>query len=102
MRKVFVIALREYNAAVRTKAFLVSVVLLPVMMLGSFGVQALLRDRVDTRPKRFAVIDRTPSEWVVGPLQAAATARNETGLRDPSGRQVRPEYVLERVPPPDG
>jgi ABC-2 type transport system permease protein len=102
MRKVLVIAVREYNAAVRTKAFLVSLVLLPVLMLGSFGVQVLLRDRVDTRPKRFAVIDRTPGEWVVGPLQAAATARNETGLRDPSGRQLRPEYVLERVPPPSG
>jgi ABC-2 type transport system permease protein len=102
MRKVLVIAVREYNAAVRTKAFLVSLVLLPVLMLGSFGVQALLRDRVDTTAKHFAVIDRTPGEGIVGPLQAAAKARNETGLRDASGRQVKPEFVLERVAPPAG
>ncbi len=100
MRKVFVIAVREYTAAVRTKAFLVSLVLLPVLMLGSFGVQVLLRDRVDTNPKRFAVIDRTPGEEVVGALMTAARVRNETQLRDDAGRQVRPEYVLERVPPP--
>jgi ABC-2 type transport system permease protein len=102
MRKVLVIAVREYNAAVRTKAFLVSLVLLPVLMLGSFGVQALLRDRVDTKAKHFAVIDRTPGEGIIGPLQAAAKARNETGLRDTSGRQVKPEFVLERVAPRAG
>jgi ABC-2 type transport system permease protein len=98
MRKVLVIAVREYNAAVRTKAFLVSLVFLPVMMLGSFAVQALLRDRVDIKAKRFAVIDRTPGEVVFGALGRAAAERNEQ-LHDAAGRQVRPEYVLERVAP---
>jgi ABC-2 type transport system permease protein len=100
MRKVFVIAIREYNAAVRTKAFLVSLVLLPVLMLGSFAMQALLRDRVDTTAKHFAVIDRSPGETIFDALQQAAKKRNEE-LRDPSGRQVRPEYVLEKVTPAD-
>jgi ABC-2 type transport system permease protein len=96
-----IIALRDYNAAVRTKAFLVSLVLLPVMMLGSIAIQALLKDQVDTRPKRFAVIDRTGDE-VFPLLDAAASVRNQTQLHDGSGKQVRPEYVLERVgPSPD-
>jgi ABC-2 type transport system permease protein len=99
MRKVLVIAVREYNAAVRTKAFLVSLVLLPVLMLGSFGVQALLRDRVDTSPKHFAVIDRTSGEEVFAALEEKAKERNEKQLRNAAGRQIRPEYVLERVPP---
>ncbi|HKI33019.1 MAG TPA: ABC transporter permease [Gemmataceae bacterium] len=101
MRKIFVIAVREYNAAVRTKAFLVSLVLLPVLMLGSFGVQAMLRDRVDTSPKQFAVIDRTRGEEVLRALEEKARERNENHLHNTAGRQVRPEYVLERVPPPD-
>jgi ABC-2 type transport system permease protein len=101
LRKILVIAAREYNAAVRTKAFLVSLVFFPLIMLGSFAVQALLRDRVDTNAKRFAVIDRTAGEGVLAALQDAAARRNQTALRDPSGRQVRPEYVLERVAPPD-
>jgi ABC-2 type transport system permease protein len=100
-RKILVIALREYNAAVRTKAFVVSLVFLPVLMLGNFAVQAMLRDKVDTGTKHFAVIDHTEGEGIFTALQAAAARRNETELRDPSGRQVKPEYVLERVPPPD-
>jgi ABC-2 type transport system permease protein len=100
-RKVLVIALREYNAAVRTKAFVVSLVFLPVLMLGNFAVQALLRDKVDTKAKHFAVIDHTADEGIFTALQAAAEKRNETELRDPEGHQVRPEYVFERVAPPD-
>jgi ABC-2 type transport system permease protein len=102
MRKVFVIALRDYNAAVRTKGFLVGLVFLPLLMLGSFGLQWLLRDRVDTGAKHFAVIDRTAGERIVVALQAAARVRNETQLRDAAGQQVKPEYVLERLAPPDG
>ncbi len=100
LRKIVVIALREYNAAVRTKAFVVSLVFLPVLMLGSFGVQALVRNKVDITAKHFAVIDHT-EEGVLPALEVIARKRNEAGLRDPSGKQVRPEYVLERVPPPD-
>jgi ABC-2 type transport system permease protein len=102
MRKVLVIAVRDYNAAVRTKGFIVGLVFLPVLMLGSFGVQTMLKDRVDTSTKHFAVIDRTAGEGVIAALQDTARVRNETQLRDAAGQQVRPEYVLERVPPPDG
>src|SRR5262249_26259161 len=101
LRKIVIIALREYNAAVRTKAFVVSLVFLPVLMLGSFGVQALLRNKVDTTAKHFAVIDRSEGEGVLAGLQATTERRNAAGLRDASGRQVRPEYVLERVAPPE-
>ena len=47
MRKVLVIAAREYKAAVKTKSFLVSVLMLPLMMGGSVLVQFLLKDQVD-------------------------------------------------------
>ena len=47
MRKIFVIAAREYKAAVRTKSFLISVLMLPLMMGGSVLVQLLLKDQVD-------------------------------------------------------
>lgn len=100
MRKMLVIALREYRAAVQTRAFLVSIVLLPVLMLGSFAVQALLRDKVDIRPKTFAVLDHTSDGKVGLALEAAARRRNETQLRDASGQQVRPEFILERITPP--
>ena len=62
---------REYNAAVRTKAFLISLVVFPVLIGGSVGLQLLLKDKVDTAEKRFAVIDRTPGEKLVEKLAVA-------------------------------
>jgi ABC-2 type transport system permease protein len=69
MRKTFVIALRDYLAAVKTKSFLVSLALMPVLVLGGMLIGRLSRDVVDTTPKKIAVIDRT-----VG-LQSEATTR---------------------------
>ena len=48
MRKAFVIAGREYNAAVRTRSFLISLVVLPVMIGGAGFMQWMLRNQVDT------------------------------------------------------
>ncbi len=35
MKKILTIASREYNAVVRSEAFVISIILLPVMMLAS-------------------------------------------------------------------
>ncbi len=58
MRKTFVIALRDYLAAVKTKSFVVSIALMPVLVGGGMLVGKLSRDVVDTTPKKIAVIDR--------------------------------------------
>jgi len=98
MHKAFVIAVREYNAAVRTKAFLISLVVFPVLIGGSVGLQLLLKDKVDTAEKRFAVIDRTPGEKLVEKLAVAAQARNTTEIFDrPGGKQIKPAFTVERV-----
>ena len=47
MRKAFVIARREYAAMVGAKAFVISVALMPVLMLGGAFVPQLLRNQVD-------------------------------------------------------
>ena len=49
MRKICVIAVREYQAAVSTKAFVIGLVLMPVLMGGSIVVQVLLKEPGDTR-----------------------------------------------------
>ncbi len=72
MRKVLVIAAREYTAAVRTKAFLISLILMPLMMGGSLAVQALVRDRPPTEVKHIAVLDRTAGTLVRPALEAEA------------------------------
>lgn len=62
MRKVIVVALREYNAAVRTKAFVIGLVMMPLMMGGSIAAQWLFKDKPDTKPRTVAVADCTPGQ----------------------------------------
>lgn len=100
MRKILVIAAREYVAAVRTKSFLISLLILPLMMGGSILVQLLLKDQVDTTEKRFAIVNRTPGQKLYGVLDAAGRERNEKTITDPkTGKQIKPVFAIEHVEP---
>jgi ABC-2 type transport system permease protein len=100
VRKVLVVAARDYQAAVRTKSFLVGLLIMPVMMGGSIVVSVLLKDVKDVRAKRFAVVDRTPGQKLFAALDEGARERNEKETRDPeTGKVVHPPFVLEAVPP---
>src|SRR5437588_527593 len=52
MRKLWVIAGREYKAAVRTKAFLISLVLVPILWAASIGIQVLVHKAEDRDERR--------------------------------------------------
>src|SRR5215470_2474800 len=100
MRKVIVVAAREYRAAVQTKAFLIGLLMMPLMFGGSILVQTMLRGRVDVTDKRIAVVDY--SGQLVQTIQAAAQVRNETQIQEGEGaerKQVRPKYVIESINP---
>lgn len=94
MRKTLVIAVREYLATVRTKSFVISLVVLPVLMGGSIVAQALLKGQVDTRPRKFVLVDRAPPSHQLGEaVLAAIEARNEKQTTDPAtGQQVQPRW----------
>lgn len=97
MRKILVIARREYLAMVGSKAFLFSIAIMPLLMIGGAVVPQLLKDRVDTGDKRVVVLDGTGKLY--DRLAAAAQMRNEHGIRDPeSGKQIAPAYKLEPGP----
>jgi ABC-2 type transport system permease protein len=100
MRKALKIALREYSTSVRTKAFLVMIVLAPVMMSGGLITITIMERHKDTTDKRIAVVDR--SGLVAEALVEVAEERNTKGVYDPeTGEKVRPGYVIEVVPPDD-
>lgn len=100
MRKILKLAKREYLAGVRTKGFLVALIVMPIFMGGSGIVFALLKDRVDTQDKHIAVIDR--SGIVADTLRAAVEQRNAEVVHDPAtGKKVRSAYFLELIPPDD-
>jgi ABC-2 type transport system permease protein len=100
MRKTLWLAKREYLTAVRTKGFLISLVLAPILMSGSVIAMALLKDRVDTTDQRLAVIDR--SGVVAGELAEAAEERNAKAIFDEEdGRKIKPAYIIDVIEPDD-
>jgi ABC-type Na+ efflux pump permease subunit len=75
MNKIFAVAEQELRALVRSKTFLISIVMLPLMMLVGSLMQEQLGKRADMRPRRFAVID--PSGRWLDALAARAEERNQ-------------------------
>ena len=98
MRKMLTVARREYNAAVKTKAFLLSLFLMPLLMGGGLLLQLVLGDQVDIQEKRFAVVDRTAGEKLINVLTTAAGTRNAKQIFDPAtGKQILPIFTLEQI-----
>ena len=98
MRKIWVIALREYSAAVRTKAFVIGLVVMPLLMGGGILVQHVLKDFRDTKEKHFAVIDRSPDGRFFAAIQNEAAQYNRDKVDVPDGKkQLFPRLLVERV-----
>ncbi len=100
MRKIIVTAVREYQAAVKTKAFIISLIALPIIWGGAFAVQILLKDRVDTRDKSIAVVDF--SGKIADAVMATAERRNAQEIFEgdgPARRQKAPKYAIENIAP---
>jgi ABC-2 type transport system permease protein len=93
MSKFLVIAAREYRTNVRTKAFLISLVLVPVLIGLSAAAPVFLKGRVDVEDKTIVVADGTGR--ALAALTAAAAARNEREVLDPkTGKKVEPRYTV--------
>ncbi|MGI8989582.1 MAG: ABC transporter permease [Bryobacteraceae bacterium] len=100
MRKILLIAKRDYLASIRTKAFLFGLVVAPVLFGGSFIGIALMKNKPDIRDKRIAIVDRTGA--AAASVIEAVRERNEQDLFDKTkGRQTMPRYRFENVPPAD-
>ncbi len=100
MRKVIVVAMREYQAAVKTKAFIISLVALPLIWGGSIGLQIFLRDKVDTKDKHIAILDR--SGHLGNAVIDAAENRNKESIFSGEGaarKQTSPKYLFTPIEP---
>jgi ABC-2 type transport system permease protein len=97
LRKILRIAKREYVAAVHTKAFMIGLVIAPIIMGGGFIALALFKDRVDTDEKVIALLDHTGV--VAQAVVDAAAVHNEEYLFDKTGKQIQPAYRIEVLEP---
>jgi ABC-2 type transport system permease protein len=97
MRRILRIARREYKVAVRTKGFVIALVLVPLLMGGSSLVLMLTKDRVDTTDQVLAVVDHSGA--VVEGLMEAAEERNAKAIFNEEGKKNLPAYIIEVVEP---
>jgi ABC-2 type transport system permease protein len=95
-----VIAAREYGAAVRSKTFLISLLMMPLLMGGSILIQYLVKDVADITEKRLALVDRTPGQKLTPFLLELVAKYNQEEVLDPNtGQQVKARFAVEQVPP---
>jgi ABC-2 type transport system permease protein len=74
MKKILIVAASEFSTLVRTKAFLLTLMLMPVLMIAAVLLMRASQGATDTKDRPFAYVDRS---GIVGPvLQAAGEARN--------------------------
>jgi len=98
MRKILRLLKREYLAAVKTKGFIIMLVLMPILMGGSGIAMYLLRGQVDTSDKKVAVLDH--SGILTEAVFSAAEKRNNTDVFDKeTGKKIRPAWRFEKVTP---
>jgi ABC-2 type transport system permease protein len=100
MRKILRFVKREYLAAVKTKGFIIMLLLMPVLMGGSGIAMYLLRGQVDTSDKRMAIVDH--SGIVTDLILKAAEERNAAAVLDKeTGKKIQPAYIFEVISPND-
>ena len=121
MRKSLIVAQSEFGTLVRSKAFLIGIILLPVVMGGSFLLARMTRDATDDRERRFAIVDptgvlgRAVAETVKAmntfdgeertaliPVEVASTGRGIEDLRVELSEKVRRQELFAFVEIPEG
>ncbi len=97
LRRILLIAKRDFTAAVMTKAFVIGLVVLPLMMGSGFLGFALLRVTQGETAKRIAIIDHTGI--VAAAIIRAAEVKTADENADKTGPQrlVPARYVFEQV-----
>ncbi len=101
MRRVFLVAKRDFLAAIRSKPFLIGLVVAPLLFGSGFIMLAITKAKPDTAERRIALLDRT---GLAAPeIIAVAAEKNTKDMFDRlTGRQITPRYVFETVAPAPG
>ena len=96
MRKVLLMARRDYVESVKTKAFILGLIVAPLLFGGGFLGIAILKKKPDLRDKNIAILDHTGV--AAEPIMRAAREKNGRELFDKTtGKQIAARYVFEAV-----
>lgn len=98
MKRVLTVAQMEFLTLVRTKAFIIGILMVPVLIGVSIAFQVYAERHTDTEIRKFAVIDHSGSLYDA--LAAAAAAHNAE--QGEGAAQKGPHFVPSRVEPAGG
>lgn len=98
MRRILLIAKRDYLAAVRAKAFLIGLIVAPIMFGGGFIGMTLMKKNPDLADRRIGIVDRSGAV-AASIIQAAEDKASRERFDKLTGRQIQPRYVFETVAP---
>ncbi len=98
MSRILVVATTEFLTLVRTKAFIVGLMMMPVLVGLSILFQIFAARQSDVDDHRFAVIDRTGALYDA--IASAAEEHNAKAVVD--GVRKGPRFLPERVPDQPG
>ncbi|MBV9742382.1 MAG: ABC transporter permease, partial [Acidobacteriia bacterium] len=95
MRRILLIAKRDYLQVVTSKGYLIGLVMLPLFIGGGFLVISLT-NRGAGKPQRVAILDRTGVS-AAAVIQAAKEAAHPTNA--PPAARYQPRFIFEEVKP---
>jgi ABC-2 type transport system permease protein len=98
VRKILLIAQRDYLQIVRSKAYLVGLIVFPVLIGGGFLAVSLM-NRGAPKEQRIAILDRTQVS-AAAIIQAWEESRREAAAADPTrGLRGAPRFTFETIKP---
>src|SRR4029079_19728986 len=82
------------------KSFVISLLLMPLLMVGSGLISHLVKKQTDIEEKRFAIVDRTPGSKILSALKIAVARHNKSQIFDPeTGKQFQAVFDLVEIKP---
>jgi ABC-2 type transport system permease protein len=93
MSRMLIVARTEFLTLVRTKAFIIGILAMPVIVGLSIVFQIFAATHADTSDHTLAVVDRTGALYDT--LAAAADEHNASGVSN--GKRTGPRFLLTRV-----
>ncbi len=98
LERVFAVARREYFATVRTKAFVIALLMMPILTLGALLLPMLATQLGGDQPRHVAIIDETGS--LFAPLSerlAAAKTAHAAAPANENPLRANPAATLELI-----
>ncbi|HEV3331285.1 MAG TPA: ABC transporter permease [Bryobacteraceae bacterium] len=101
MRRILLIAKRDFVATVMTKAFIVGLLILPILMGGGFLVIAGMQAKNNAQEQHVAILDRSGAV-AAAVIEAAEEANRRDMFDKTTGRRLMPQYRFEATTAADG